>query len=55
MRAAMVVVLALVSGPAPAAPDARTLRYDLRAGDHLVYRIIVTREVRTTTSRCARA
>lgn len=47
MRAAIVIVLALVSGPALAAPDARTLRYDLRAGDHLVYRIIVTREVRS--------
>jgi Phospholipase/Carboxylesterase len=47
MRAAVLVVLALASGPSPAGPDARTLRYDLRAGDHLVYRVTLTREVRT--------
>ncbi|HET9317092.1 MAG TPA: PHB depolymerase family esterase, partial [Vicinamibacteria bacterium] len=47
MRAAVLVVLALVYAPALAGGGARALRYDLRPGDHLVYRITVTREVRS--------
>lgn len=47
MRVAFACVwLALASGAPPPAAEPRTLRYDLRAGDHLVYRLTVTREVR---------
>jgi hypothetical protein len=49
MRAAPFVLLliATAAGAPPGGGAPRTLRYDLRAGDHLVYRLTVTREVRT--------
>ena len=41
------ILLIALAGRPPVDTDARTLRYDLRAGDHLLYRLTVTREVRT--------
>jgi pimeloyl-ACP methyl ester carboxylesterase len=45
--AALAALLVFVPGPAAAADEPRVLRYDLRPGDHLVYRETLERTVRS--------